>query len=467
MEPEITAGEEPQSAPPLPLVPSLRIVFSGETGICDDCVFALRFGRTRIGRQAEHDSDIVLPADRRVSRLHARLEVEADDRLVLLHDEHSSHGTFVNGQRVESAELHSGDVIRVGDSYLIYRCDPPDQAGSALPELLGLSPAMQRLRGLITKVASTRTPVLIQGESGTGKEIVAQSIHRMSGRTGAFLPINCAALPAELAESLLFGHLGRVFSGASAKAQSGYFQAAEHGTLFLDEIGDMPLALQPKLLRALATGTVLPVGATRAVVHDVRIVAATNRPLGDAIAEGKFRADLFARLAGVEIHLPPLRERREDVLPLLASVLAPSKKRLSPGLVHELLLHDWPLNAREVIRLGEQLRLFGSEATILGYHLVTHLLPRRSAVLSTQSPAAATIAAASLDPLPPRTFSAAALAAEPPTQLLPDRQVLVATLQQQSGIVTRAAKTLGCTRWQLYRLIERYQIDLEAMRPST
>ncbi len=213
------------------------------------------------------------------------------------------------------------------------------------------SPAMQAVLRRAHDFADSDAPVVIQGESGTGKEVVARALHAASPRRGkSFVPVNVAALPAELLESELFGHVRGAFTGATAEKQ-GLLEAAHGGTLFLDEIAELPLPLQPKLLRALEDGEVRRVGDTRAFGVDVRFVCATHQDLARAVAEGRFREDLFYRLKVLTLRLPPLRERPEDVLPLARSFLA-AEKRPGPGFGPEaealLLAHGWPGNVREL-----------------------------------------------------------------------------------------------------------------------
>ncbi len=221
--------------------------------------------------------------------------------------------------------------------------------------LLGESPAMRALRRSVARVAPTNATVLLLGESGTGKEVVASALHRGSLRaSGPFVPINCAALPAALLESELFGHAKGAFTGATA-AKQGLFEEASGGTLFLDEIGDLPLPLQPKLLRALQERCIRPVGGGREIPVDVRLVAATNRDLRRLVDEHRFREDLFYRLSVVEIELPPLRRRGQDVLLFanhclerLAGRMKRAPLRLAPAVAQAMLSHDWPGNVREL-----------------------------------------------------------------------------------------------------------------------
>ncbi len=228
----------------------------------------------------------------------------------------------------------------------------PTAASLPKPDtLIGVSAAMRNIQKLIGRAASTATTVLITGESGVGKELVARAIHRHGGRRSKeFVAINCAAIPEALLESELFGHEKGAFTGAGER-RKGLFQAAEGGTLLLDEIGDMAPPLQAKVLRAIDERKVLPVGATRAVPIDLRIIAATHRDLPKLITEGRFRQDLYYRLAVLQIDMPPLRERRDDILPIaehFLGMLADPPRVLTPAAAAKLQGHDWPGNAREL-----------------------------------------------------------------------------------------------------------------------
>ncbi len=224
-----------------------------------------------------------------------------------------------------------------------------------LENIIGRAPSMQRLFELVRKVASVDVPVLVSGESGTGKDLVARAIHGLGTRAAAtFLSINCAAVPENLLESELFGHERGAFSGAE-RARLGYFREADGGTLFLDEIGDMSLGQQAKLLRVLESGELIPVGAERPVHVDVRVIAATNQDLEEMARTQRFRRDLLFRIDTVHIRLPPLRERREDIVVLVAHFLehAPvrpggSVPRLGKTAMRKLLDYGWPGNVREL-----------------------------------------------------------------------------------------------------------------------
>jgi two-component system response regulator AtoC len=224
------------------------------------------------------------------------------------------------------------------------------QRGMAPSEILTRSPAMKKLLRTLEKVAAARTPVLIEGESGVGKELVAQHLHRISPRASrAFVDLNCAAVPATLLESELFGHERGAFTGAASE-KPGLVEVADGGTLFLDEVGEMAPEIQSKFLRVLDSGTFYRVGATRKRRADFRLVAATNRDLQAEVAAGRFRKDLFYRIHGVRVVIPPLRERPEDVALLVEhfSRGLPAPRRFTPAALKALSEHEWPGNVREL-----------------------------------------------------------------------------------------------------------------------
>jgi DNA-binding NtrC family response regulator len=244
--------------------------------------------------------------------------------------------------------------------------EPLDRSASELARICGVagivshSESMEHLLAVLQRIGAHSSTVLLQGESGTGKEIAARCLHHFSGRPGPFIAINCGSISPELLESELFGHTKGAFTGAS-HSHEGLFSSANGGTLFLDEIGEMPLAMQAKLLRVLEQRTVRPVGAAREVAVDVRIVAATNRVLAEEVAHGGFREDLYYRLNVVSLRLPPLRERPSDIRPLLelflhtlAQKLALPEPRLSEQALQRLEAYSWPGNVRELKNLIER-----------------------------------------------------------------------------------------------------------------
>ena len=290
--------------------------------------------------------------DPRVSRRH--VELRRGEQGVHVADLGSKNGTFLGQARITDAIVTPGASIRIGGTLLRIRSDllvtlPPSER-TRFGRLIGVSRAMRELFALLELAARSEATVLIQGESGTGKELAARELHDHSTRASRpFVIVDCSAIPRELAESTLFGHVKGAFTGAQSQ-RDGAFVAAHGGTIFLDEIGELPLELQAKLLRVLESRTVQAVGADVARTVDVRVVAATHRDLAAAVRAERFRFDLFYRLAVVQIHLPPLRERPDDVKALVTAFceergVAP---RFDVPSFAALLQHDWPGNAREL-----------------------------------------------------------------------------------------------------------------------
>ena len=311
-------------------------------------------------------------------------------------------------------------------------------------ELLGASPAMKEVYDLLERVAESESTVLVSGESGTGKELVARALHRRSKRnTGPFVAINCAAMPEQLLESELFGHTKGAFTDART-ARPGLFVQAKGGTIFLDEIGDMPLGLQPKLLRALQERTVRPVGGDHETPIDVRVVAASNRDLETAIEERKFREDLYYRINVIHVELPPLRARGADVLLLAQHYLehfaVQSQKdvhSLDPEAAERLSAYAWPGNVREL----------------------ANCLERAVALTRNES-----IGCADL-PEKIRNYrtSHVLVAATDPSELVPleevEKRYILRVLEAVGGNKTLAAQVLGLDRKTLYRKLDRYGAD--------
>jgi DNA-binding NtrC family response regulator len=273
-------------------------------------------------------------------------------------------------------------------------------------EILTRSDALRKVLATIEKVAAASTPVLIEGESGTGKELIAQHLHRLSPRASrAFVDLNCAAVPASLVESELFGHERGAFTGAGGE-KPGLVEVADGGTLFLDEVGELASEVQSKLLRLLDSGSFYRVGATRKRRADFRLVAATNRDLRAEVSAGRFRKDLFFRLNGVRVVIPPLRERPEDV-PLLVEHFArglPAQRRFSEGALRVLAAHDWPGNVRELRFAVERAALLAEGDTVVAGDLPPEILERAGAGPDAAHPApeARPSAPAVLEPGAPR-----------------------------------------------------------------
>ncbi|HET6283439.1 MAG TPA: sigma-54-dependent Fis family transcriptional regulator, partial [Polyangia bacterium] len=279
----------------------------------------------RLGESGE-ESRLTLP-DRRASERHALVERQRDG--YVLEDLGSTNGTFLRGTATKQVSLEDGTPVVVGRSVLLFKrgvenalLGPPQIAApvAGVDVIETLAPALFQGLRVIAKSATSRLPLVILGETGTGKEIAARTAHRLSGRPGAFIAVNCGSLPESLAESELFGHRKGAFSGA-ATDHDGLVRASDQGTLFLDEIAELPTAVQVKFLRVLQEREVTPVGATRPEPVDFRLISASQQDLAALVSAGRFRADLLGRLSGPQVTLPPLRERLVDMGVLVAALL--------------------------------------------------------------------------------------------------------------------------------------------------
>jgi transcriptional regulator with PAS, ATPase and Fis domain len=312
-------------------------------------------------------------SDRSASRLHC--EVTLHPNAITLRDYGSTNGTFVGGRRARDIDLDDGATFVVGETTI--RVELAREPGTATPlaaagardsfgDLVGSSPEMRRVYALLERLAQNDSTVLLLGETGTGKEVVARSLHEASGRAkGPFVTLDCGAIPENLIESELFGHVRGSFTGATGDRR-GVFEEANGGTLFIDEIGELPLLMQPKLLRALEARRVRRVGANQHVPIDVRVIAATHRSLYQRVNQGTFRDDLYYRLAVVELELPPLRSRTEDIPALVARFLeqmtgAPTTP--TPEMLSTLVGRPWPGNVRELRNVVERSLSLGWAAT--------------------------------------------------------------------------------------------------------
>jgi transcriptional regulator with PAS, ATPase and Fis domain len=308
-------------------------------------------GVTRIGTAASNNLRL---GDPTVSRLHCEMRLR--ERSVQILDAGSTNGTYVEGVRVADAELAAGAVVRVGaTSIRVEAANAPVRIPlsekTSFGELLGGGVAMRRVYAVLERLAATDTTALIMGETGTGKELAARGVHAASRRArGPFVTVDCGAISENLIESELFGHVRGAFSGAQ-NDRKGLFEEAHGGTIFLDEIAELPLALQPKLLRALEAREVRRVGANTSKPVDVRVLAATHRSLAKSVNEGRFREDLYYRLAIVEVELPPLRARREDLRVIAERFYARftgADDPIPPGLLAEVSSRAWTGNVREL-----------------------------------------------------------------------------------------------------------------------
>jgi len=409
---------------------------------------AVSSGTARVGAADGNDLTI---ADPTVSRVHCELVARAG--AITLRDLGSTNGTFVEGVRVRDAEIPPGAVVRVGAS--AFRVDVGQEptfvelsARESFGELVGSSLEMRRLYAALERLAPTDTTLLVEGETGTGKDVLARSLHAASPRAAdPFVAVDCGAIPENLVESELFGHVRGAFTGAVGD-RKGVFEEAHGGTLFLDEIGEMPIAMQPKLLRAIESRSVRRVGATTSRPVDVRIVAATNRSLARCVNEGTFREDLYYRLAVVTLSLPPLRTRREDI-PMLArhfhrAISGAAAPELPPEFLARLMGRSWPGNVRE-------LRNFVERSVSLGLIDERPTSPSSAAPAARQSPDGPDIGAMLAMRLPLKDARAAWIES---FESIYVRDVL----RQCGGNVTRAAERAGVSRRFLQRMIARLGI---------
>jgi DNA-binding NtrC family response regulator len=378
------------------------------------------------------EADLVL-ADDTVSARHA--EVRPTPRGWMVRDLGSTNGVVINDVRVTEALLDEHTKrLQLGESELEWKLydDEVEHLLASTPfgGLVGDAPAMRALFTLCEQAAASDSTLLLEGESGTGKEVIADAIHRASPRAGQpFVVVDCGALQPNLVESELFGHEKGAFTGAE-RARAGALEEAHGGTLFLDEIGELPLEQQVKLLRALEAREVRRVGADRPRPVDVRVLAATHRRLDRLVAAGQFRADLYYRLAVIKVHVPALRDRPEDILPLARRFLAELKPALDPAQLltdavsRALVAHAWPGNVRELRNVVQRLVLVGELAT------------------DVRAPVA-----------PPEYETAR-------RQALDDfeREYCRIILAHSGGNVSRAAVAAGLSRQMLHRLLRKHDL---------
>ncbi len=385
--------------------------------------------------------------DPRMSSKHARIVRTASG--FELEDLGSTNGTRIDGDRIQRSSLRDGALIELGSTLFVLRTalptpsnDPAVIDGARLlaqEALATLVPTYTALLTGLSRVALSDVPVLLLGESGSGKEVLARAVHAMSMRKGAFVPVNCGALPETLIEGQLFGHARGAFSGA-VRDEVGLVRASDGGTLFLDEIGDLPKTSQAALLRVLQEREVMPVGATRPVKVDLRVVAATHRRVQDS---PDFRADLYARLAGFTFDLPPLRERREDLGVLIAALLkklAPERAlRFSTSAGAALLRYSYPLNVRELHQALSVALVLATDDVIELAHLPESI--RRGDA-------------------PKRARSEPELTVEDEEL----RASLTKMLQAHHGNVSVIAREMNKTRMQIHRWMKRFGIDPASFR---
>ncbi|MBP8806584.1 MAG: sigma 54-interacting transcriptional regulator [Kofleriaceae bacterium] len=413
-------------------------------------------GAVVVGRGAERRAErvgtelVVKVPDRWMSSRHARIE-PSFGRWILT-DTESKNGTFVNGMPTKRSVLADGDLIELGHTLFVF-CErlPLGEHDPAIVDLerdgvphVGMAtliPEYGRDLARLRQVASSAVSILVEGDSGTGKEVLARAAHALSGRDGEFVAVNCGALPDNLIESELFGHKKGAFSGAHAD-HAGLVRAADKGTLFLDEIGDLPAASQAALLRVLQEREVTPVGGTRPVAVDVRIIAATHRDLDEMIADGRFRHDLFARLAGFRITVPPLSDRRPDLGILIGALYDKHFPAEAVGLdldaARLLFRYVWPLNVRELEQALTTAAVLAGVTPVLASHLPDAVRSGR----------------------PPGTARNAPLT--PADEAL--RDSLCAAMRDHRGNISAIARAMNKDRKQIQRWVKRFSIDPEKFR---
>ncbi len=382
--------------------------------------------------------------DPSTSQTHARaLRIGRD---WLLEDCGSKNGVFVNGRRARRVLLRSGDLIEIGQTLLLFLDDATALSGAPdlrATELAAPAPGLGTFVAglaeeitLLGRVAPSGVAVLLHGESGTGKELAARAVHALSMRSGAFVAVNCGALSGSLLLGELFGHRRGAFTGASDD-RPGLIRAADRGTLFLDEIGDLPLESQAAFLRVVEAQEVMPLGDARPVRVDLRVICATHRSLDALIAAGSFRADLYARISGFTLTLPPLRERRQDLGLLVATLLGriPDGERVSfsRAVTRRIAMHSWPLNIRELSHCLAAATALAGPAAVELLHLPANLHPSGAAAPVSESDAAR-------------------------------RAELVALLEQHGGNVAAVARAMGKKRMQIHRWVMRFGIQLHDYR---
>lgn len=433
------------------VIPRIELVVEREAGMSTRRALELDADTVRLG---SHPSNDVVLADPMVSRFHCTLT--RGEHGFVMRDNGSLNGTRVDGVVVRDADLPSPScLIALGDSAVRVRELRPSAIAevpttSSFGELYGESLVMRRLFGMLDKVAHSDSTVLIEGESGTGKELVATEIARRSARADKpFHIIDCSSIAQNVMESELFGHARGAFTGAD-RARTGAFEAANGGTIFLDEIGELPLDMQPKLLRALESREIRRVGENENRKIDVRVIAATNRRLEDEVNSGRFREDLFFRLSVVRVRIPPLRKRLED-LPLLIGALLrsigaeESIPLFTADVLQQLERHDWPGNVRELRNYVERTVVLENAALL------------RDLGNSTRPPSDGSGEG-------PIDLSVPFKIAKDSVISAFERRYLSALLAHAGGNVSRAAREAKMDRMYLYRLLQRYGLKEGAIK---
>ncbi|MDQ5909442.1 MAG: hypothetical protein QG599_1537 [Pseudomonadota bacterium] len=424
----------------------LRIVAGADAGL------EISLGLPTVRMGSALDNDVVL-TDRAVSRRHAEIRMTPNG--LLLRDLGSTNGTFINDVRITEAYIPPDAECRLGYSTLLIRQRTEERKIAVhrqdhLGELVGSSPRMLELYGLIRAVAPTPTTVHLHGESGTGKELVARTLHTFSGRSGPFVVFDASVADPEMVRNDLFGHIKGAFTGATG-SREGAFRQAHTGTLFIDEIGELPLDLQPRLLRVLETREVTPIGSDKSSRVDVRVITATHRDLAAMVHTGAFRADLFYRLSVVPIELPALREIATDI-PLMAQHLCQQLQlndRISAAAVAALQNYSWPGNVRELRNVLERAAVLCGDREIRPEDL---RLPKVAAVPGSMP-------SATVQPLPSEFAPVAKPSADARAHLKDmERQMIVEAMERNRNNKAAVARELGIPLSTLKRRLKDYQI---------
>lgn len=434
-----------------PVRAELRLVFVAPSTIVSSPPFQLVHKKQMtIGRRPTCDIHIDSGG---VSEDHATVySLEKEDSWeVVLTDCGSTNGTTVNGMLIKSQQLKDGDIVGIGSSFLVFREHQTSIADCKIPSIIGCSPEIREIRRQVEMFAPKDSTVLLQGESGVGKEVVAMALHTMSGRKGPYVPYNCASLGESLAHSILFGHKKGSFTGALTDQDGLFAQASAGGggTLFLDEIADLKMDAQTLLLRVLDSPTYRPYGSQVDQKSTARVVTGTKTVVRSATEQGLFRDDLFQRIKPITIKIPPLRERREDILLLAKHFLQKSKRPLSSGLARELLLHPWPGNVRELkstLDLADAIAEQSGKSELRASHCRKEMEESAHAWQKQLGTGGASQTPASTEDSP----------AIPRQKGRPTKEKLVEVLEECDWKILRAAQKLGVDRKTIRRWIESY-----------
>jgi two-component system nitrogen regulation response regulator NtrX len=426
-----------------------------EATVCDNAVRALELAKTQ-----PFDlilSDVVMPAKDGLALLEDLKAREIATPVVMMsgqaHIEMAVRATRLGAVDFLEKPLSTEKLLLTVENVLrLKRLEEENrqlQGRLGRHQMVWKGEAMRRLMEQIGRVAASETRVCILGETGTGKELVARTLHEQSARRdGPFVTLNCAAVPSELIESELFGHEKGAFTGAGARHR-GKFELAQRGTLFLDEIGDMPLAMQAKLLRVLEEGEIEPLGGDRTVQVDVRVIVATHRHLEELVRKGQFRQDLYHRVYVFPLMLPPLRDRREDIPTLcehfarqIAAQNGWKPAAFTPQAIEELRSYTWPGNVRELRNIVERALLLSTGAEVEAA-TVRRALPQEETTAATTAPGAGTLGER-VDAF--------------------ERVTILAELRRQQNHITRTARALGLERSYFYKKCQQLGIDLRSIR---